>query len=107
MPANTGLALLTLAMSLALPSLSKAQSQEALARQHFDAARKAAGTEWATAARYFSMTADEVRPSLPSTGGAVPLGPMQVFDNLWPVGNTKVAVWTIRTTRDRSDRRGR
>jgi metallo-beta-lactamase class B len=98
MTANCGPATLTLTMSLLFPSFVAAQSQDALARQHFDAARKAAGTEWATAANYFSMTADEVRPSLPSSGGAVPIEPMQVFDNLYLVGTTKIAVWTIRTT---------
>jgi metallo-beta-lactamase class B len=85
-------------LSMGFPSVLPAQSQEALAREHFEAARKAAGTEWTTAANYFSMTADEVRPSLPSSGGAVPVEPMQVFDNLYLVGTTKVAVWTIRTT---------
>ena len=69
MPAHTSLVLLTVLLSLVSPGFLAAQSQEALARQHFDAARKAAGTEWATAANYFSMTADEVRPSLPSSGG--------------------------------------
>jgi metallo-beta-lactamase class B len=48
--------------------------------------------------KLLSMTADEVRPSLPSSGGAVPVEPMKVFDNLYLLGNTKVAVWTIRTT---------
>src|ERR1700681_3938554 len=98
MPANPGPASLALMMSLLFPSFLAAQSPDALARQHFEAARKAAGTEWATAANYFSMTADEVRPSLPSSGGSVPLEPMHVFDNLYLVGTTKVAVWTIRTT---------
>lgn len=98
MPTDARCAVLTLMLSVVFPSVLPAQSQEALARQHFDAARKAAGTEWVTAANYFSMTADEVRPTLPSSGGLVPLEPMQVFDNLYLLGNQKVAVWTIRTT---------
>lgn len=98
MPSKARSAWLTLMLSVGFPSLLPAQSQEALARQHFEAARKAAGTEWTTAATYFSMTADEVRPSLPSSGGAVPVEPTQVFDNLYLVGSNKVAVWTIRTT---------
>ena len=62
MPKIKGAAMLALTISLIVTSRSNGQSQDALARQHFDAARKAAGTEWATAANYFSMTADEVRP---------------------------------------------
>ena len=53
MVANPGQASLTLMISLLFPSVLAAQSQDALAREHFDAARKAAGTEWATAAHYF------------------------------------------------------
>jgi metallo-beta-lactamase class B len=97
MPTNTA-ASLTFVLSLVMSAILAAQAQETLARQHFDAARKAAGAEWATAANYFSMTAEEVRPSLPSSGGAVPIEPIQVFDNLYLVGSTKVTVWTIRTT---------
>jgi hypothetical protein len=44
---------LTLSLSVSFPCLLAAQSQDALARQHFDTALKAAGTEWTTAANYF------------------------------------------------------
>ena len=80
MAANTARTLLTLMLWLLLPSLPGAQSQEARARQHFDAARKAAGTQWATAADFFAMTADEIRPSLPSSG-VTPTEPATVFDS--------------------------
>jgi metallo-beta-lactamase class B len=81
----------------ALPTIVSAQSQEALARQHFDAARQAAGVEWTTAAAYFAMTAEEVKPTLPSSGVS-PTEPARVFDNLYLIGSKQVVVWAIRTT---------
>jgi len=97
MATSTALALLTLTISLALPGLSKAQSQEELARQHFDTARKAAGTEWAAAADFFAMTADEIRPLLPSSRSD-PTEPVKVFDNLYLLGTKQVVVWAIATS---------
>jgi metallo-beta-lactamase class B len=85
------------AMLSLVPSLLQAQSQEALARQHFDAARKAAGAEWATAATYFAMTPDQVKPTLPSSK-IDPTEPTKVFDNLYLIGSKQVVVWAIRTT---------
>jgi metallo-beta-lactamase class B len=75
-----------------------AQSQEAVARQHFDAARKAAGAEWAAAADFFAKTADEIRPLLPSSGEGEPAEPVRVFDNMYLLGQKKVVVWAIRTS---------
>jgi metallo-beta-lactamase class B len=97
MPANTARTFLTLMLWLLLPSLPGAQSQEARARQYFDAAREAAGTQWATAADFFAMTADEIRPSLPSAR-VDPTEPARVFDNLYLIGSRQVVVWTITTT---------
>ena len=97
MSANLVAAWLTFSLSVIVPSLLEAQSQEALARQHFDAAKKAAGAEWTTAAAYFAMTADEVRPSLPSSG-VTPTEPMKVFDNVYLIGSKQVVVWAIRTS---------
>jgi metallo-beta-lactamase class B len=87
----------TLTMALVLSTVSTGQSQEALARQHFDAARKAAGAEWASAADFFAMTNDQVQPLLPSVRKD-PLEPMKVFDNLYMMGLKQTVVWAIRTT---------
>jgi len=96
MPTYIIVTVLTLLLAVQSATLV-AQSQEALARQHFEAARRAAGTEWATAADFFAMTADEIRPLLPSSRED-PTEPVKVFDNLYLIGSKQVVVWTITTT---------
>jgi metallo-beta-lactamase class B len=72
------------------------QSQEALARKHFDAAKSAAGTEWAAAADFFSKTTEQIQPLLPSAGSD-PFEPMKVFDNVYVLGVKQTVVWAVQT----------
>jgi metallo-beta-lactamase class B len=97
MRVNTASAVIGLLLSAALLNPTAAQRQDDLARQHFDAAAKAAGAEWSTAAKYFAMTAEEVKPTLPSSG-TTPTEPARIFDDLYLIGSKQVVVWAIRTT---------
>jgi metallo-beta-lactamase class B len=94
---NTLFVLVTVMLAATLSPVIAAQRQEDLERQHFDAAAKAAGSEWMTAAKYFAMTVEEVKPTLPSSG-VVPTEPAKAFDNLYLIGSRQVVVWAIRTT---------
>ena len=94
---NLLLTFLTIMLSSILFTPIAAQRQQDLARQHFDAAAKAAGAEWMTAAKYFAMTVEEVTPTLPSSG-VTPTEPAKVFDNLYLMGSRQIVVWAIRTT---------
>lgn len=89
-----------LLLAICLPAFLRAQDS-ARVQQMVDAARKAAGPEWATAANFFCSTEEQVAAMkiLPSaTEGDVEgqrVQPVKVFDNLYFVGQKAVATWAI------------
>ena len=80
-----------------MPAQDSAQTKE-----HLDAAKKIAGTEWASAANYFCSTEEQVAPTLPSALVNDHEGqyaePMKLFDNLYFIGTKSVATFAITTT---------
>ena len=91
-----------LLLAICLPAFLRAQDSTRV-RQMVEAARKAAGPEWAMAANFFCSTEEQVAAMkiLPSaTEGDVEgqrVQPMKVFDNLHFVGQKAVATWAINT----------
>lgn len=86
---------------LLLPCFLQAQS-DTDARQHFDAAKKIAGAQWADAARYFCSSAEQVASTLPSVTAKDIQGqyvePTRLFDNLYFIGTKGVATYALTTT---------
>jgi metallo-beta-lactamase class B len=80
-----------------LPCFLQAQD----AQQHFEAAKKIAGTQWADAARYFCSSEEQVASTLPSVTEKDIEGqyvePTQLFDNLYFIGTKGVATYAITT----------
>lgn len=100
---NKIVVLALLMVSVCVPAFLPAQDSPRV-QQMVDAARKAAGPEWAAAANFFCSTEEQVAAMkiLPSaTGGDVEgqrAEPLKVFDNLYFVGRKAVATWAINTS---------
>jgi metallo-beta-lactamase class B len=94
-------ALLSVAIGVAQPYFLQAQDSPQV-KEHLDAAKKIAGSEWAAAQQYFCSTEEQVAPTLPSATAKDYEGqyvePTRIFDNLYYIGTKGVATFAITTT---------